>query len=107
MSKLDDIGWRGDAELFRVLRQISITPVEANEMELWEIGVLLGADLPQTGGIDPEVWEREKGTVAERAKRIAEMKQGQPEADPATSSGNGDEVDITAQVMRQMGIRTS
>ena len=103
-SSLDEIGYRGDAELFRVLRQLAITPNDANEMELWEIGVLLGADLPQRPGIDEEQFDKEKDTLGERAERarqrgIRAEPEPPPEAEPAT-----EELDITDRVMRQMGI---
>jgi hypothetical protein len=76
-----------------VLRQISITPTEADEMELWQIGALLGADLPSEG-IDPELWERERGTLVERAAAIRAMHET-PEM-----------VDVTDTIMKQMGIET-
>ena len=100
-SSLDEIGYRGDAELFRVLRQLAITPNDANEMELWEIGVLLGADLPQRPGIDEEVFEKEKDTLGERAER-ARQRGIRAEPEPPSE----EPVDITDKVMKQMGIRT-
>ena len=72
-------------------------------MELWEIGVILGADLPQEPGIDPELWEREKDTLAERAQKVREAKQEPAEVEAPEPE---EPIDITAMVQKQMGIRT-
>jgi len=88
-SKLDDIGWTGDAELYRVLLQVGITPPVADEMELWQLGAVLGAHEDRTEGIDADLWERERGSLAGRAAAI-----------------RGEPTDLTDMVMSQMGINT-
>ncbi len=89
-SKLDDIGWNADAELYRVLLKVGITPPIADEMELWQLGAVLGAHEDRAEGIDPELWERERDSLAGRVAAI----RGEPE----------EETNITDMVMSQMGI---
>ena len=86
-SKLDDIGWTGDAELYRVLLRVGITPPIADEMELWQLGAVLGAHESREEGIDADLWERERDSLAGRAAAI-----------------RGEPTDITDMVMSQMGI---
>jgi hypothetical protein len=86
-SKLDGIGWRGEAELYRVLLRVGIPPPVADEMELWQLGAVLGADEDRAEGVDAALWERERDSLPARAAAIREPEQ-----------------DITAQVMAQMGI---
>ncbi|KKK54402.1 hypothetical protein LCGC14_3085080, partial [marine sediment metagenome] len=69
-SKLDDIGWNADAELYRVLLKVGITPPTADEMELWQLGAVLAAHETRTEGIDPELWERERDSLAGRTRAI-------------------------------------
>jgi len=91
-SPLDDIGWRADGELYRTLTRINLPPPVADEMELWQIAVLLGADEPSTG-IDQERWDAEQASLVDRA-RVIHDKHHPEEVE-----------DLTDQVMRQMGIR--
>lgn len=79
-----------------MLRTINVTPDRADEMELWQIAVLLGADVDRADPFPEDLWQREKDTLAGRAERIRQMKTPPP----------ADQVDITERVMRQMGIRT-
>ncbi len=57
-------------------------------MELWQLGAVLGAHEDRAEGIDPALWERECDSLADRAAAI-----------------RGEETDITAMVMSQMGIQ--
>ena len=91
-SKLDDIGWTGDAELYRVLLKVGITPPVADEMELWQLGAVLGAHENRAEGIDADLWERERDSLAGRAAAIR--------------GDDSEEVDITDMVMSQMRINT-
>ena len=93
-SKLDDIGWNADAELYRVLLKVGITPPIGDEMELWQLGAVLGAHEDRTQGIDADLWERERDSLADRAAAIRGDREEGAEA----------EVDITAQVMAAMKI---
>jgi hypothetical protein len=70
-----------------VLLRIGITPPIADEMELWQLGAVLGAHEDRAEGIDQELWERERDSLPGRAAAI-----------------RGDETDITDMVMAQMGI---
>jgi hypothetical protein len=60
-------------------------------MELWQLGAVLGAHEDRTQGIDAELWERERDSLAGRAAAIR---------------GDTEEVDITDMVMSQMQINT-
>jgi hypothetical protein len=104
-SKLDDIGWNADAELYRVLLKVGITPPTADEMELWQLGAVLGAHEARAEGIDPELWERERDSLAGRAAAI----RGAEIMERRRAEGIGrptEETDITAQVMAAMKINT-
>ena len=90
-SKLDAIGWNADAELYRVLLRVGITPPIADEMELWQLGAVLGAHEDRAEGIDSEMWERERDSLPDRAAAIHQAK-------------DEEETDITNMVMSQMGI---
>ncbi len=90
-SKLDDIGWNADAELYRVLLKVGITPPTADEMELWQLGAVLGAHEERAEGIDADLWERERDSLAGRVAAIREQ-------------GDTEETNITDMVMSQMGI---
>ncbi len=96
-TKLDAIGWSADAELYRVLLKVGITPLIADEMELWQLGAVLGAHEDRTEGIDADLWDRERDSLTERAAVIR--------SDEPTEEREIDtEVDITAQIARQMGV---
>jgi hypothetical protein len=94
-SKLDEIGWNADAKLYRVLLRIGITPPIADEMELWQLGAVLGAHEDRTEGIDADLWEQNRDSLAGRAAAIRERR-GEPVEE---------ETDITDMVMSQMGIK--
>lgn len=64
-------------------------------MELWQLAALLEADLDHPDDVPLDLLEKEKHTLAERAQRIRDMKEPEPE-----------ETDITRSIMKQMGIRT-
>ncbi len=70
-----------------MLLRIGITPPIADEMELWQLGAVLGAHEERPDGIDADLWERDRDSLAGRAAAI-----------------RGDETDITDMVMAQMGI---
>ncbi len=89
-SKLDAIGWTADAELYRVLLKVGIAPPIADEMELWQLGAVLGAHEDRAEGIDPELWERERDSLVGRVAAIR--------------GDDSEEVDITDMVMAQSGI---
>jgi hypothetical protein len=93
-SKLDGIGWNADAELYRVLLRIGITPPIADEMELWQLGAVLGAHEDRIEGVDLDLWERERDSLAGRAAAIHERR-----------GESIEEEDITDMVMSQMGIK--
>ncbi len=58
-------------------------------MELWQLGAVLGAHEDRAEGVDQELWERERGSLADRAAAIR---------------GDQEPTDITDMVMSQMGI---
>ncbi len=70
--------------------RIGITPPIADEMELWQLGAVLGAHESRTEGVDPDLWERERDSLPDRAAAIRGKKEP--------------EVDITDQVMAAMKI---
>jgi hypothetical protein len=79
-----------------VLLRVGISPPVADEMELWQLGALLGTDEDRTEGIDPELWARERDSLKDRAAAIRD--EGRGEDKPV------EETDITDMVMSQMGI---
>ncbi len=74
-----------------MLLKVGITPPIADEMELWQLGAVLGTHEDRTEGIDQELWERERDSLPGRAAAIRERR--------------GEETDITDMVMSQMGIK--
>ncbi|MEE9177579.1 MAG: hypothetical protein V3U46_04060 [Acidimicrobiia bacterium] len=80
-----------------MLLKVGITPLIADEMELWQLGAVLGAHEDRTEGIDADLWDRERDSLTERAAVIR--------SDEPTEEREIDtEVDITAQIARQMGV---
>ncbi len=74
-----------------MLLRVGITPPTADEMELWQLGAVLGAHDDRAEGIDPDLWERERDSLADRTAAIREQ-------------GDTEETNITDMVMAQMGI---
>lgn len=84
------------AELYRAFARVGFTPSEVDGMEVWQAAVLLGSDVDSKDGSIADRMAAERHTLVERAARIREMR-GSPE--PSES------VDITQDIMRQMGIK--
>lgn len=99
-SDLDDLHWRWRfrAEIYRILQKQGFSAPEVDQMEMWQIGVYLRSDLEPEMLVDPDVFEAEKHTLAERAANIRKAHGKEPQTVDAK--------DITAQVMAQMGINT-
>lgn len=79
-SVLDGIGWAFYADLYRALASV-MSPSEADEQELWQIGALLGVDRKEPGD---DVLGRIASSIPQ---------------------GDGP-VDVTRQIMAAQGIQT-
>ena len=111
-SPLDDLGLRHIYELYTVLAPL-MTPLEADECELWQLAAVLGADPSgvSEGGLDERLQrEASPEVLAERVARshVKPRRHGQiiEEAEPPPANPPPPDADLTLQVMRQMGIRT-
>lgn len=114
-SNLDDLGLRHIYDLYGVLAG-KMTPTEANESELWELAAVLGvdagvADIPNLDErlereATPEQLARRAATAKLRPRR-SNLEPGDPTIGLPELKPREEVVDMTAQVMKQMGIRTS
>lgn len=82
------------ADLYRALARLSFTPPDIDGMEVWQVAALLGMDLKPELDTDAETFLGRPLREGDK-RRLAKF---------AQSGGDGE--DITAQVMRQMGIVT-
>jgi hypothetical protein len=86
------------ADLYRALAPI-MSPAEVDECELWQLAVLLGRDRPEEASDIDQLAariENEKEGLIERARKSGTLREEAP-AGP---------VDVTAEIMRSMGIST-
>lgn len=77
--------------------RLGYTPAQVDGMENWQVAALLGLDVEEDER-EQSIAERmaaEQHTLAERARKIREMK----------GRTDSEDVDITDDVMRQMGIK--
>lgn len=100
-SPLDSLGLTKYADLYAALRGF-LTPAQADECELWQIVAVLGRHR-RVESDDPidrlaDRIETEKEALARRAAKLSNP---QPEVEPS-----GGPVDMTEQIMRNMGIVT-
>lgn len=78
-----------------------MSPAEADECELWQLAALLGSDRPAEGESELDRLaarvEAEKESLRERAEKMGTLRDGSAPSGP---------VDVTAEIMRSMGIVT-
>ena len=96
------------ADLYRVLAPI-MSPAEADECEIWQLAVLLG-DVRAEDGDDTPPSSLEERVAAEQENLKARLDAAgrgvrREEAPPSDEKPTGP-VDVTADIMRQMGIST-
>ena len=113
-SALDELGLRHIYDLYTTLAPI-VSPVVANEMELWEIAAILGVDASVPEHINLDERLAVEATPEQMAHRVATSKikprrSNKEPADPtigAPEQKDVEVVDMTDMVMKQMGIRTN
>ena len=114
-SPLDELGLRHIYDLYTTLAPL-VSPVVANEMELWEIAAILGVDASVPEHINLDERLATEATPEQMAHRIATSKIKprrsnkdtiEPTVDVPEPKPGVEVVDMTEQVMRQMGIRTN
>ena len=113
-SPLDELGLRHIYDLYTTLAPL-VSPVVANEMELWEIAAILGVDasIPEHINLDERL--AIEATPEQMAHRVAtsRIKPRRSSNDPADPTiplpepKDQEVVDMTDMVMKQMGIRTN
>lgn len=100
-SLLEEVWLSIFADLYRALAPI-MSPAEADECELWQLGALLGLDRPTESGSDLDRLaarvEAEKESLRERAEKAGKFLSKEPDPEGPR--------DMTAEIMRQMGIVT-
>ena len=95
-STLDPVGLGFYADIYRALGRV-LSPREVDELELWQIGALLGVDRSEESS-DPidrlaaEI-DSKRDSLARRAKPA------EPLPEPVKGM-----VDVTAQMVRDMGL---
>ena len=113
-SPLDELGLRHIYDLYTTLAPL-VSPVVANEMELWEIAAILGVDASVPEHINLDERLAVEATPEQMARRVASSKikprrSNKEPADPdipEPERKDQEVVDMTEQVMKQMGIRAS
>ena len=106
-SVYDDLGWRLWADSYRHCRRYGISPAEVDRMELWQLAAIMNLDLVSPRDVILERMEVEKDTLAERAAKMREGRSQRTTSPPPAPDDPDGPVDVTAEVMRQMGIRTA
>ena len=81
-----------------------MSPAEADECELWQLAVLLGRDRPEADP-DSEIDKLAARIEANREGLIERARAAGTLRDESTETPAGP-VDVTAEIMRSMGITT-
>jgi hypothetical protein len=84
-----------------------MSPAEADECELWQLAVLLGEDRADEDDTGVQSLEARVAAEQENLKaRMAAAGRGVRSETPPSDREKAGPVDVTADIMRQMGIST-
>lgn len=84
-----------------------MSPAQADECELWQLAVLLGNDTAEEDEAPGQSLEERVIAEQENLKaRMAAAGRGVRQQTPPTEEAPTGPVDVTAEIMRQMGIST-